>query len=748
MINDGTPDEVFERPDFTMKRYGRFIEIQTHRTPQQQAQLLKAIWENRPRLLEEAQRATDDLAALIGKYSSFDLVLHLWLQKALLDPDTYKETETTQRPHFVEHCTMLQLKDAAPRVTPELLVDPNDLARTTDLLEEIFRAATAYYAAEAARPELSGNRPAALDEFRFQTLLREIMVGPPAYTGHWLTVLEGLFGPSHVSAYLTEICGFDLKDAFSCYDAVAAQIADTLAERRRNARMSEEQIKDQLTRYIATGRFDGQAEYKGMFDTIRNMRSKERKRVISSLSHQWVTVALADVLSFTPAMLASKAGVSDEIALKFLDAFSLPFGSTKTDYMMPAPVPPVRVRPIIRFAEQFLCPLPFNLIWAIKPRFEEALKASSKWNPYQKHRGSFLVTAGVKSFGKLLPGAEAYENLTYPIGPNEEAELDALILFDRYVFLVEAKAGEFGAARRGGKEKIKKGLAELVGDPFEQGARAWDYIRKTAQPVFLAKGGKRVVLDKRRYTEVSIITLTLDSLDVFTPEMHRLRDAGVLGQHDIPWAVCLTDLMAISDILQFPSEFTHFLRWRRAISAGGDLSAGMDELNWLAIYLKEGPALLKVPIGYSNMNFTSYTDDFDAFFHYQEGVRTQPTTRPEQPIPPVLRELLSALDGSGIPNFTIVTESLLDLNFEERERLSERLRELSRKASVSPTFLTFDAAHLLLRFFLGERTSEQLQAETQKTETLEKRTISIAIDFRPALNVFGWFIQETTTRRA
>jgi hypothetical protein len=741
-MNKSKPDDVFEGPGFTMKRYGRSIDIQTHRTPEQQAHLLKAIWESRPGLIQRAQSATDALCDLIRKYSSFDLVLHLWLQNSLFDPDNYKETESTQRPHFVEHATMLQLKDASPTVTGEIVVLPDDIVRASNLLGDIFQLTVEYYGAEAANPELSGSPPSALDELRRRTLLREMMIGPPAYTHHWLAVLEGLFGPPHISSYLTQACGFDLSDAFSCYRAVAALIDEILTERSRTARNSEEQIKKQLKEYMETGKFEGELEHKAMFDAIRNMRSKERKRSISSISRHWVTVALADVLSFTPATLASKAGVSEQNASQFLDAFSLPFGSTKADYVIPAPLPTVRVRPVINLGDKFLCPLPFNFIWAIKPRFEEALKQSNRWNSYQKHRGSFLVSEGLKSISKLLPGSQVYESLTYPIGPSERAELDALILFDRYVFLLEAKGGEFGAARRGGKEGIKRGLADLVGDPLEQGARAWDYIRKNEQPDFLAKDGKQVVLDKRRHTDISIITLTLDSLDVFTPEIHRLRETGVLGQHDLPWAVCLTDLMAVSEILQSPGEFTHFLRWRRAIGKAGDVSAGTDELNWLAIYLKEGPKLLKVPDGYSNLSFTSYTDDFDAFFLYEGGFRTQPASRPAQPIPASVRELLSATESSGIPGFTMVTETLLDLNFEEREQLAERLRQMSKERPGDPELFKLDTTSLSVRLIRGQRTPEQLQSKIDDSCPLHTRVLLIAMDFTPALRLFGWFVRD------
>lgn len=66
-------EDVFEGPGFTMRPYGRLIDIQTHRTPEQQAQLLKTIWESRAGLIQRLQRATDELCVLIRKYSSFDL---------------------------------------------------------------------------------------------------------------------------------------------------------------------------------------------------------------------------------------------------------------------------------------------------------------------------------------------------------------------------------------------------------------------------------------------------------------------------------------------------------------------------------------------------------------------------------------------------------------------------------------------------------------------------------------------------
>jgi hypothetical protein len=738
-MNHPPPDDVFEGPGFTMKRYGRAIEMQAHRTPEEQARLLKSVWEKRPEMLAAIREASDELSNLIHKYTSFDMVANLMLRHVFYDADEYKETDSTIRPHFVEHATMLELKDPAFRLTGELFVTAPDLERAEALLDELFSLTTLYYRTEAADPARSGSPPTALDDFRVNTLLREMTVGPPAYTGHWMSVLEGLFGAEHIDAYLTEVLGFNIKAAISCAAAIGGFISQTLSERSRAANESQDDIKRELKRYMETGRFEGRPENKPLFDALRNMRSKGRKRAISSITSQWVTVAPSDILAFTSELIATRAEITDDSVKSFLKVFSLSFGSTPADYVIPRPVPAVRLRPIIELRDKHFCPLPSNILWAIKPTFEAALKKSSRWNSYQKHRSTVLVVEGLKALKKLMPLSQSYQSVTYAIGPEERAELDGLVLFDRYAILVEAKAGELGAARRGGKDSIREGLTELVGEASEQGTRARNYIRASQTPEFSTQTGEHIQLDKARCTDILVVALTLDSLDAFTPEANRLRDAGVVGNDDLPWSVCLTDLMAISDILQCSVEFTHFLRWRFAINETRNISAGLDELNWLAIYLKEGPELLRVPHGFDRLAFTSYTDKFDAYFHYREGYRSTPAERPAQHIPPPLRALLSAIETSGVPGFTAPAEFLLSLTFEERDNLSQQLQLMATRGDSSKP-VTIDTPDFAMRLYPGQHSVEELRSTIGSHPADGRTTLLLSIDDSTKLQVSNWLI--------
>jgi len=72
------PDEVFETPLFRMERSGRFIKIETHRTPEQQAALVKSVIDNRHKLVERATECRTELKAQIHRFSSLDTVSPGW----------------------------------------------------------------------------------------------------------------------------------------------------------------------------------------------------------------------------------------------------------------------------------------------------------------------------------------------------------------------------------------------------------------------------------------------------------------------------------------------------------------------------------------------------------------------------------------------------------------------------------------------------------------------------------------------
>jgi len=397
---------------------------------------------------------------------------------------------------------------------------------------------------------------------------------------------------------------------------------------------------------------------------------------------------------------------------------------------------------VIRHDLGYFCPAPHLLPWCIKPRFEEILKGSPYWNAYQKQRASYLVDTALLYILNMLPTATAYTNLFYTLPSGEQAELDGLILFDRYALLIEGKAGSLGTARRAGPERIKTQLEALVGDAVDQVVRAHNYVISTDTPVFRLAEGPLITVDKTRFTQHVLITVTLDVLDIFTAEMYQMRDIGVVTTNPLPWSIALTDLRCVSEIVQRSFEFTHYLRWRLSIIEDASLSAGKDELNWLAVYLKEGPKLPVAPSGYSELQFTSYTDDFDAYFLYKEGYRTVPALRPAQPLPRPLDCLCDALSSQAAYGYTEVGECLLELNFAERDDLAQKLAEVSfLEAQGRATGFVLRGDSIVVKIIPGNVPKAQLEREAQAMRyKTHQRALVISLTTFPKWIVYNWAI--------
>ena len=81
----GRPDESFSALGTTFERYGRYSVAHTYRTPEQQAELERRLWEGRPFVLEKLEKATRELCEIINRYDSLEVVS----KEALIKPTFY-----------------------------------------------------------------------------------------------------------------------------------------------------------------------------------------------------------------------------------------------------------------------------------------------------------------------------------------------------------------------------------------------------------------------------------------------------------------------------------------------------------------------------------------------------------------------------------------------------------------------------------------------------------------------------------
>ena len=271
-----------------------------------------------------------------------------------------------------------------------------------------------------------------------------------------------------------------------------------------------------------------------------------------------------DCLRFEIHDLVAESSLPQQVAQSVLDFFSLNFGDVPRDFVLFSATHQLRERPLIHHEGSYMYPEPGAILWALKARIETALNSpetgggGKTWTKYDRHRAAYLESETLRLIGDALRTKEIYRSLKYPFqeeGLSKQPELDGMIMYDSTLYLIVAKAGGFSSpARRGARERLRKDITDLIGKAHNQALRAKSYIDSTDDPEFVDKRGKKVLLDKARFSRTLIVTTTLEPMDVLNSVLHELVAAQLLKEENLPWAVSLGNLRVVCETIEFPGQ--------------------------------------------------------------------------------------------------------------------------------------------------------------------------------------------------
>src|SRR5258708_7515382 len=146
-------------------------------------------------------------------------------------------------------------------------------------------------------------------------------------------------------------------------------------------------------------------------------------------------------------------------------------------------------------------------------------------------------------------------------------------------------------------------------------------------------------------------------------------DLGFFDEGDLPWAISLTDLRVISELVEFPSQFIHYLTRRLRINEHGHVQ-GYDELDWFGTYLHDGlyfEDTLNDKDAPEMIFLQSATTNFDDYYFYVTGQRKTPVPKPTQPMPETMRKMLTELESYRPLRYLDIACAFLDMSFTTRE---------------------------------------------------------------------------------
>lgn len=676
-----------------IERHGRFIYFDTRRSEAEHKEILSALASLRPTLKKDIPRKAEQLRKQLKPYNSFDIIANISFINLFVDPEKYKEYAHEGLQFIVEYIALLCLMDDFSEGGNPLEQGPPDLQNIQNTAKEILSDTLLYVAAKRADPD-NPIPPTPLETFQYHSFSRNLVVRNLGYSHHQIQILKALFSFDPVRNWMRSSLGFEIEDVVSFIEAIEKIMNGRISERRKQAKDSEKQLRREVRLFRQGKLKDGEYPERVLSELAR-LSEKKMIRKIKYLLTAWIFFGLGTTFSFTAEELVEESGKSAEISKKFLVCFSIGFGEVPQDFMWPNPTHPLRLRPIVHHDGRYLCPATALLLWGTKAALEELLNPGSPravnkdgriWERYQKHRSDYLVSEGVKLISEILKHGKSYQNLKYQFEENgqiKEGELDGLVLYDKCAFLIEGKAGILTeSAKRGAPKSIMSDIEKLLVESHVQATRAEKYISTTEEPVFHLQDGQELKIDRSNLDTSFLVTLTLDPLDTFSPVLYQVAELGIFEEGRLPWAVYLLDLKVIRELIEFPSQFIHYLNRRLRINELANIEA-YDELDWLGYYFLEGLYFEDVSkSGIDKFQLLSYTTAMDDYFMYKMGERTTPAPKPHQPMPDLFKQIILELEDKHPIGYSEIVGILLDMNSQTRKKFTkwfERSRRNSKQ---------------------------------------------------------------------
>jgi hypothetical protein len=624
----------------------------------------------RQNLLAQLRGRAAELETKLASYDGFSLLSQLAVLEFWHDPETYKEYEHGGLSAHVEYVAQLLLKATYSQGQPDRLLDGFAVESVRDLVGDIFGLTYQLQFVDAALSREWGDP---VDDLRSRTVNQELHIRGPGYLCHLRRVLYGIFGD--FDEWLLKRIGFTVGDAILIGDGITRMLNDGVMERATAAAAFSEALCAQAKSYRHNGPEAVDDTDRAVVERLADLSEDATIDEARNLATAWYMYGLRHAMEFDADRVAAEVGLRVERVGACLDYFCQEFGSEQPQFYRPEAIHRIRARPLLKHGDRYLSPRNGLFVWAVQSRLEEAL--TPRWEVYQKGRARFLEQETVRVLSAGLRNVVAYQGLHYAFdegGGRRDFDVDGLVLFDNVLFIIEGKAGALSdAARRGAKDRIRGKLGELVADPSSQAHRAERYIRQSHPPMFADRHGSAVTLDEGAIEHFIHVTVTLDTLGAFTTVLDRVAELGIFQDAALPWAVSILDLMAICDLVEFPSQLLHFLNRRLRINHLNLVDA-TDELDWFGHYLYSGLYFDGVTRtgdeAPDRIILQSCTTEIDEWYMFQEGTRKTPAPKPHQQMPEVLHQIIEAIEAGHPPGHSAAVCTLLDLSGEARARFS------------------------------------------------------------------------------
>ncbi|SHK73740.1 hypothetical protein SAMN05443634_10398 [Chishuiella changwenlii] len=350
-----------------------------------------------------------------------------------------------------------------------------------------------------------------------------------------------------------------------------------------------------------------------------------------------------------------------------LDSFSIGFNSLPNSSDIFNSENILIKKPLIKNKDSYLLTSVPLLTWCASELFEDFFKKNSKlFGKFTKQKHNFLQITSEKYFQTILPEAKHYSNMFY--GSTESRmETDCIIIFNEYLFIVEAKANKLSSkAKSGHNLKVKDQLEDILINSHNQALRVLNYLKEEKEVEFSNKLNQKLNVKISDYKEVYLVSLTLEQFGNIVPIIKNNDNDNFFDKSNFPLVISLYDLAIINDLFETPSLFFKYLDFRNSYLKYSNTYI-FEELDLIGYFIKGlGNNILNVLKNreYADVSYFQFTPETDFinnyYFQLQKGFLN--VAKPSYFKNKIFKELIIKIDKSNLKHSIETSLYLLSFN--------------------------------------------------------------------------------------
>ncbi len=503
----------------------------------------------------------------------------------------------------------------------------------------------------------------------------------PGLPDHHFIFTEKLFKP--INKEIEDYFGFTISESVKIRKMLPELINERCRVEFDNVKRNTNKAAYEISKYRNSRKqLENNLFTEAEFDKLLPLRYKKLHMVIHANFLNKLFFSFSNIYTFSAEELAEYTNIKLENLNRFLKTFSCGFPSLNKEDKIYEPISILKSKPIIVHNGRYFIPSTPLLTWAVEDYIFDCLFSNNQIKTKRSIsdiRHDFLLDEAFTFFKKLLPSATFYEtNLTYYFD-GKKCETDGMFLFDRTLFIVEAKGHRItNRAKKGFEDRTEKHLKEIIQESYNQGIRTLKYIEHNLKSEFKPKKSIKIELNQSQYDDIVIVSLILEPIGNLSMSVKATNQIGYFNDGHFPWIISIYDLIVLADLFDNPFLLIQYIKRRKKFLSSNLLSI-YEELDLVTYFQLNGlytDDILK-DAKEKSTNWIQYSPDTDAindYYMYQFGYKQKFTPKPKFYISSELDNFLLQLDKSKLPHRVRLALLLLEFNQDAIKQFMDKVR--------------------------------------------------------------------------